>query len=815
MSNCAECPFKTRTIGSKGPLDSPFVIVGESPGGRELAAGIPFVGPSNEMLQTVLAEAGLPKDVVPYVTTAISCYPHKHKKGQAAKDKAAMQHATGACRGRVQNEIGAHPRKVVLTLGAAAAWAVTGDFGIAITKDRGKVIPNPLAEMGVVLAVHPAYLMRNGAGYQDWKQDIGKAVTLLQQALQPAYVEPTWEVVNNRHEFQMLLYRYSLEPMVTGDVETDSLDPHTGLMLCLGVTAGLGHHVYIIPEEVLYSNWDLTREFMERPNSKWNWHNGKFDIRWFRNYSVKARVDEDTMLLSYAHNENGGFHDLDQVAAKWLMAPNHKKVLDQYLPNRATSYRVIPSPVLYKYCAFDLAKTHQQWFPLHAKLMADRYLPRSYYDLTVPASMLCATMEQNGITVDLDKVAENERIQKAELARLDAEIQVYAMEYLGHKVNIGSWQQLQKLLWDHMQLGPAGSSTDEKHIVLAQRKNPHPVLDLLLQWRGVEKLRSTYISNLPKLVHPDGRVRASFKIHNTSTGRLAGNAPNLLNQPRGPLIRSQFIAAPGKVIVEVDLNQAELRSLATYSGDPLLCKIYRENEVSIHDITTGQFFGTKQRMSEDSSVLEHARAQLLLPADYGPSQVYAEAKMRGKAVNFGIVYGREAASLAEEFNIPVAEAIRWIEAWFALYPGAKRFIDWCRESPMAGRTLITKFGRKKRWGVVTPDNLIGLQNEAANFPHQSTASDIMLRTAIETYEQLDIRWGAKVWNELYDAIYFEMDNDDRAINEAITYVQGVCTRVPRDYGMNVVPFLGDAKVGLSWGAMKDWKGSMEATFSKQ
>ncbi|MEB3059329.1 DNA polymerase, partial [Parvimonas sp. D9] len=177
----------------------------------------------------------------------------------------------------------------------------------------------------------------------------------------------------------------------------------------------------------------------------------------------------------------------------------------------------------------------------------------------------------------------------------------------------------------------------------------------------------------------------------------------------------------------------------------------------------------------------------------------------------GIVYGREAFSLAKEFNIPVDEAQRWIDAWMDTYSEAARFIAWCRNAPIRKKDLCTVFGRMKRFGVVGLDNLQALQNESANFPHQSTASDIMLETAIIVHRPLVQRWDAHIWNELYDAIYFEVDANNTKLQELIPYVQGVITQVPINRGLTRVPFLGDAKVGFSWGKMFDWKGSIEAT----
>lgn len=821
MSRCASCPFQTKTITSKGPKDSPFVIVGESPGSRELVAGIPFVGPSGQMLNEVLRRAGFDSlGIEPYVLNALNCYP-------ANKDLARLEAGCRACSGRVMEEIQAHPRRVILTLGAAAAWSVTGDYSIRILASRGEVRPSDLAQEGVVLAVHPAYILRNGASFGVWQKDVAQAVKLLKGESRREWTEPTWTTISRPSEYNDLVDSYihatpdyNGKVLVTGDVETDQLHWFGGRMLCHGITKGDGSHVDVIPENLLYDMPNTTKRLMEAPQIAWNWHNGLFDIKWFKAMGIEARVDEDDMLLSYAMNENGGYHDLDQVAMQWIKAPRHKGMLKQYLPNKNTSYRVIPPPILHKYNAIDLSKTHASFFPLREAVRDDKHLEDLYTNTLIPAVDFVAEMQMYGVAADIDKIKENEKLHDIELAELRTQINVYAQKHLGHDININSPQQLKTLLFDKMGYGRIQDSTDEKSLINIQRiyDNP-PVIDLLLKHREVAKRKGTYVSNLldrvdtkvktkvkiiPGKVKADGRVHADYKLHGTATGRLAGSDPNMLNQPRGPLIRAQYKAKPGHIFVEVDLNQAELRSLALMSGDPILVELYTKNEESIHDITTSAFFASKAEMAADYEKMVWCAHQLQYFGELTPSAVYKEAKMRGKAVNFGIVYGREAYSLAKEFNIPVAEAQRWIDKWFDTYSGARDFILWCREAPYKNRTLTTVFGRKKRWGMVSKDNLQGLSNEAANFPHQSTACDIMLHTAIRTYKPLRERWNAWIWNELYDAIYYEIPVSELAIRESVEFVQQTITAIPKERGLLRVPFLGDAKVGFNWGRMNDY-----------
>jgi uracil-DNA glycosylase family 4 len=815
-NRCENCPFNIKTCGSRGPEDSPFVIVGESPGTRELITGKPFSGPSGKMLSEILKRCGFSSlGIDPYIINAFNCYP------AGKKDMKKLEMASRACSSRVQEQIKKHPRRVILCLGVAASWAVTGDYSVRITRDRGMVVDSELASDGVVLTLHPAFLMRNGSALGVWKKDIEQAIKLLKGESLEKWSEPTWAVHDTPSAYNTIVDQYIANGgLTTGDVETTNLHWMRGEVLCHGMTQGDGSHVDIIPEKMLYAMPQTTKRLMEAPSLRWNWANGLFDIKWFKYlWDIDARVDEDIMLMSYSMNENRGYHDVDQIAQHWIGAPRHKGVMDQYYKAEPHySLRNAPDDVLWKYNALDISKTHCSWFPMRDTMREDWNVLNAYRTILLPAVGFLARMQQVGVTADIARIEENIVAHDKELEEIRAKINVYAQKHLGYDINVNSPMQVKELIYSKMGLGHPSMKTDENALIHAKRTYEHPIIDDILDHREVAKRRGTYVANIlrddtrkdrkkrPGFIQCDGRVHADYKLHGTATGRLAGSDPNMLNQPRGPLIRSQFVAAPGKIFCEVDLNQAELRSLALMSGDPILIDIYTKNEVSIHDVTTGKFFAPKEDVKADDAVARRVAEQLSKHYENFETNaaVYAEAKMRGKAVNFGIVYGREAYSLSREFDITMAEAQRWIDEWLGLYEGAAEFIDWCRRAPLENRTLVTVYGRKKRPGAVGRDTLRNLQNEFANFPHQSTASDIMLETAIEVQPVLASRWDAHIWNELYDAIYFECDASDDLLQQAVPYIQRVITRVPRDRGMHRVPFLGDAKIGYTWGAMKDY-----------
>jgi uracil-DNA glycosylase family 4 len=778
---CEHCPFKGPKVGSRGPLDSPFVIVGESPGANELAKGYPFVGPSGTMLEEVLWRAGLgPNDPEPYITNALLCYPRD-------KNPDAMINATRCCQQRLYSEIAAFPRKLVLALGASASQSLTNNFGLKITQERGKLYKTDLSEIGCVTTVHPAYVLRNGPVFIPWQRDIKYAVSLF-KGVDPydgKWSPPLYGGITTREQYVALVDRMEQAEWIAADTETSGLHFQKDFITLLGITSNLngGRYVDIIPTEILYEHQDLTNRLLGN-KAKWIWQNGKFDIKFYRWEGMSnARVDHDMMLASYCLNENKG-HDLDEIAWQWIGAPKHKDAISDWFKSQGWAkknwnYAKVPRSILWKYAAYDISKTYHAFFEVYKAVCADPHSSKLYHETLIPASEFLTQVEMNGLTLDPERVVRNDTYLAEALEVPAAKIQAYAQQYLGSPINIGSWQQLKKLLYGAMKLGTMGMATDEDALIQIQRKHDHPIATNLLQWRKLSKARNTYVKSAHEWPGLDSRVHVTFKLHSTTTGRLSSSDPtNLQNWPRDPNIRGQFIAAEGNILVECDLNQAELRCLAVMSGDPTLLDIYTKNEVSIHHITSVAMFG--EGYTDDE-------------------------KMRAKAVNFGIVYGRTAPSLAEEFDISVKEADEYIRVWMGRFPVAAQFIARCRQAPTQQRTLITNFGRKKRWGAIGMDNLRNSENEAANFPHQSTAHDITLRSGIECQPVVRRIWGGMFVNEIHDALYVEVRNDQNVYGPMVAYMQSVMQRIPRECGLTRVPFLAEAKVGTRWGGYKNAK----------
>lgn len=794
MAGCNDCYFKSPKCGTRGPEDSPFVIVGESPGIMEIHKKVPFIGPSGEVVEKTLRKVlgleeseELPEDVQPYYTNAIQCLP-RHKEEHLAS-------ACLRCRDRLLEELQAYPRKVILSLGNGALWNLLGNYDLGITRERGKLWKSPLASVGIVSAVHPSFLLRGGGSYIQFERDISYAIDLLREG-DTARKLPNgvhWRILETEEEvaaFAKELQAPSQFKHVGADIETTGFSHRKDSILCLGVQ----HKpklATVIPAPL------ITAELFENDKT-WVWHNGKFDCKFLRHHipQCKAKVDEDTMLLSYALNERRGFHDLDQVASDWLGSPNHKKMLDPYTKGtiidehtgkkRKRNYGDVPTEVLYKYLALDISDTYHLYPMMRPKVAEDKALERLYTKTLIPASEYLLQIEMNGLTADQVLMRDNEEHYKQMLVVYEKAFDKVS-QLLGYHgtTNLRSYKQVQAVLYGHCKLSPkVDKSTDDdtlKSLPKVKHKGrlrQHPLVSILLKHRKAAKTYGTYIKNMWEKICDNGKIHPTFKLAATATGRLASEDPNGQNIPRDPKIRGQFIPRPGYAILEVDYSQAELRCLAELSQCPDLMGIFLRGE-DLHVELSISLFG---------------------------ENFTKEDKMKAKTVNFGIPYGREAPSIAEAFKVSVAEAQSWIDGWAKRFPVAWAFIEKCRMAPIKNQTLVSVFGNKKRPGVVSAEKLHDYMNEAANFFHQNIASNVNLHAGIKLITPLREMYDTHIINTVHDCIVTETPfdkNEPEKSKARVLEIAGlmieVMEREPLLWNLKSIPFKVEVEFGWRWG----------------
>ena len=777
QTSCEDCPFRGPKVGWRGTKDGRIVIIGESPGRQEVREGVPFFekAPSGGMVWNCI-----PIDLHDkvFITNAMECSPPPMLKNLAKITTAAQ-----CCHDRLIDQIKEYPRDIILALGNAAAWSLTGDYDIKITQARGTLLTSELSTHGILPIVHPAGLLHGAGTWRQFKADFDYGISLGRPKGKPRkHIKPKVVICDTPSKIKAAITYIKKatsrgkDAYIAGDVETTGLDKHNDELLSVGFC--IDHRrVFIVPHarRLLRS----LRPLFRIRHLRWIWHNRKFDIGFLRRQNMEARVDEDTMLLSYALDETRGVHDLETVTKDWIRAPDWKWMIKPYLPNKDSSYSLIPINVLMEYQAYDISYTLQVFKIMRKKVAADPHLEKLYTETLIPASEFLHHVEVAGMKTNWPQVYENKLRLEAKIEEAQIEVQGIA----GWPFNPRSWQQVQKVLYEEQgfkQIKGHGKSTDAATLKLLPQK---PFIKGMVKFRKVAKAKDTYITGkkqgMMNCTHEqDGKVHTTYLIHGTVTGRLSSNDPNVQNIPRDPLLRAMFMADDGCVFVEVDLNQAELRCLAELSRDERMMAHYNDPAApSIHDVTATDFFGP----------------------DFD-----SEDKMKAKAVNFGIVYGREAPSLAEDFRMPIKEAQSYIDKWFESWPGAHKFIERCRMAPARRQTMITPFGRKKRHALVPLERLKQIQNEASNFPHQSIASDINLKAGIKARVYIQ-RLESEIVNLIHDSNLLGIPSDPELIFRCMIVMVNIMESIAPTVGLTRVPFIAECKIGHNWGNLKDIK----------
>jgi len=728
-----------------------------------------------------------------YFTNALRCRP---PIGQAPP-----REAIEACRSRLLSEVGSTQRRVVIALGNSAVRSLLNNHSLKITAERGKAFPS---ERGVVVAaLHPAAVLRAFGEYPRFLADLRYAAGFLdgQQIKSPGTTR--WDLVTpfNIHRVVDVLLK---QPHLGADVETGGFNPRSDLLLVLSV-AWTTNRVAVFPmhhpldrernllepyHPLGHSFWKLIRYFLEAQGPRWIWHNGKFDTAFFHTLGIDARVDEDCMLMHYTLNEQRGTHDLAQLGGDYLGAPNWKDAMAQeaiakgYIKSKQESFAKIPPSILYPYNARDADVTLQLFHELKKVITKRRNLglPKLYEHLLIPSSKFLQEVEHTGMWVSTEYLDQADEVYqaRAEAERYDIlkvveplwDPQVYAKTTGAVKVplvfNPGSPKQKLYILRDVL-----GHRIVNTRAATLEALPKNDLVDALMKWMKTNKVITTYIRGVQERIDEDGRVHATYLIHGTTTGRLSSRNPNMQNVPRDPYVRNIFQAPEGRILVELDYSQVELRVLAVFSDDAFLKSVYREGR-DLHD--------------EVSTAL------------FGPN-FSSEQRIRAKFLNFGIAYGRGPKSIHEEFGMPIEEASKMIRDWFRRAPQAASYIDECRRAPIEGRQLKTPFGRRRRFTLVTRNNLVPIQNEAVNFAIQSTASDLTLLSAIRMRDRLVNKWEAHVTNLVHDSILVEAP-EDGDLDGMIAYAKEVMQQLPTTILHTDVPFEVDAKVGKKWGDFK-------------
>ncbi|MUL03476.1 DNA polymerase I [Aliivibrio fischeri] len=596
-----------------------------------------------------------------------------------------------------------------------------------------------------------------------------------------------YETILTKEAFSVWLDKLNNADVAAFDTETDSLDYMVANLIGLSFAVEEGEaayvpvaHDYLDAPEQLDRDWVLEqlKPYLEDDNKAKVGQNLKYDASVLARYDIEMKgIKFDTMLESYVYNSVAGKHNMDSLALRYLQ---HNTISFEEIAGKGKkqlTFNQIALEQAAPYAAEDADITLRLHHVLNAKLEADEKLKSVFTDIELPLVSVLSRMERKGVYID-DMLLSAQSVEIGQ--RLD-ELEKAAFEVAGEEFNMNSPKQLQTILFEKMELPvikktPSGAaSTNEE--VLQELALDYPLPKLILEYRGLAKLKSTYTDKLPKMINPStGRVHTSYHQAVTATGRLSSTDPNLQNIPirneEGRRIRQAFVAPHGWKILAVDYSQIELRIMAHLSQDKALLAAFSAGK-DIHAATAAEVKGVSIE------------------------EVTSEDRRRAKAINFGLIYGMSAFGLAKQIGIPRGEAQDYMNVYFERYPGVMQYMEETRLLATEQGYVETLYGRRLHLPEINARN--GMRRKAAeraaiNAPMQGTAADIIKKAMILVDEWVETEGKDRVnlLMQVHDELVFEVKED--ALDEVTTKVRELMEQaVQLD-----VPLVAEAGFGNNW-----------------
>lgn len=596
-----------------------------------------------------------------------------------------------------------------------------------------------------------------------------------------------YETILDEPSFYRWMEKLKQAEVFAFDTETDSLDYMVANLVGLSFAVAEGEaayvpvaHDYLDAPQQLDRDWVLAqlKPLLEDAQQAKVGQNLKYDASVLARYRITMRgIAHDTMLASYVYNSVGGKHDMDSLALRFLQ---HSCISFEQVAGKGKNqltFNQIELDQASPYAAEDADVTLRLHHRLQTLLRADEKLNTVYREIEVPLVPVLSRMERTGVFIDDQLLG----IQSQEIAQRLVELERKAYDIAGQEFNLSSPKQLQTILFEQMKLPvvkktPSGTpSTNEE--VLQELALDYPLPAVILEYRGLAKLKSTYTDKLPKMINPEtGRVHTSYHQAVTATGRLSSTDPNLQNIPirnqEGRRIRQAFIAPSGWKIMAVDYSQIELRIMAHLSDDTALLEAFQQGK-DIHAATAAEILGI------------------------GIEQVTSEERRRAKAVNFGLIYGMSAFGLAKQLGIPRFEAQHYMDKYFERYPGVMQYMEETRSTAAEQGYVETLFGRRLHLPEIKSRN--GMRRKAAeraaiNAPMQGTAADIIKKAMllVDNWIETEGQGRVKLLMQVHDELVFEVE--ESALSEIESKVQ----ELMESAATLKVPLVADSGHGNNW-----------------
>ncbi|MBN5018959.1 DNA polymerase I [Stenotrophomonas maltophilia] len=644
-------------------------------------------------------------------------------------------------------------------------------------KELGAPVPAPVAASEATPS-----LRGTAAGFARGSVEAPAAGTL-----DPALSAPgEYETVLTAEQLQAWVERLQQADLISFDTETDALDAMRARLVGISLAVEPGRAAYIpvghdypgAPAQLpMQQVLDALRPALQDPAKKKLGQHGKYDLHVLRRHGVAVQgYHDDTMLESFVLNSTATRHDMDSLALRYLGYSTIKFEDVAGKGAKQIPFSQVGIDEASRYAAEDADITLRLHHALQPQLLAEPALDSVYRNIEMPLVPVLASIEANGVRIDTDEL----RRQSQDLSSRMLAAQQKATELAGRSFNPDSPKQLQAVLFDELKLPavvktPKGQpSTNEE--ALEAIADQHELPRVILDYRGLAKLRSTYTDKLPEMVNPDtGRVHTSYHQSGAATGRLSSSDPNLQNIPirteDGRRIRRAFIAPEGFQLLAADYSQIELRIMAHLSEDPGLVRAF-EQGADVHRATAAEVFG---RTLEEVTPNERRAA---------------------KAINFGLMYGMSAFGLARNLGIDRGQAQDYVALYFSRYPGVRDFMERMRQQARDQGYVETLFGRRLYLNDIHARNQglrAGAERAAINAPMQGTAADIIKRAMVDVDQWLrDSGAPARMILQVHDELVFETESsfvEDLRLQVVERMSQAAKLRVP---------LVVDTGVGNNW-----------------
>ena len=602
-----------------------------------------------------------------------------------------------------------------------------------------------------------------------------------------APVEKDYQTVLTQDELNQWLSKIAKAELVAVDTETTSLDYMKAELVGVSVAVEPGQAAYIpfghdylgAPEQLdKDSVLEQLKPLLEDPSIKKVGQNLKYDMSVLAQHGINLQgIAFDTMLESYVFDSVATRHDMDSLAEKYLeetcisFSEVAGKGVAQLTFNQVALEQAAP------YAAEDADITLRLHQCLWPKVQAQPTLETVFNDLELPLLPVLSKIERTGALVDDTLLFQ----QSQELAERLAELETQAWDLAGQQFNLASPKQLGEILFEKLEIPvlkkTAKGAPSTKEEVLQELALDYPLPKVLLEHRGLAKLKSTYTDKLPTMINPvSKRIHTSYHQAGTATGRLSSSDPNLQNipvrTPEGRRVRQAFIPATGCKMVAADYSQIELRIMAHLSEDPSLLKAFAEGQ-DIHRATAAEVFAV------------------------ATEEVTADMRRSAKAINFGLIYGMSAFGLARQLNIGRKQAAEYIELYFERYPGVKSYMDNTRADAADAGYVETIFGRRLYLPDIKARSAQRRQHAertAINAPMQGTAADIIKKAMIKVSDWLATQeFDAQMIMQVHDELVLEVKTEQlEAFSAKLKDIMENAVKID-------VPLIVDVGFGKNWG----------------